>query len=373
MNKEYNFIREVREQPGVVQKSLEQEDAALQQLAQAYAGKIDRVILTGCGDPYMLTVAATYAFEKWAGVQAEAIEAAELTMYRNPALLNERTLIVLISSSGKTVKVIDAARIAKQRGAKMFALTNRVPSPITAETDNVIQTHAGWSDSFPSKQTTTALALLYALALHWGRATQALTQAKYDALRTELFESVPAAMEKTLGLEAEMKAVADRYLQAPMYQFIGSGPNLATALLGAAKIKENSQNRAEGSNLEEFAHLHGLSMKEGDPVFIITASGLIGERNRLIARWITTNGATPLVIGPTAEKSAWADLDAQFIEVPDHDELFGPLVALIPLHLFSYFIAVGQDRNPDRPPQRGDMRYIQEVIYTSVLEGWEDR
>ena len=84
-------------------------------------------------------------------------------------------------------------------------------------------------------------------------------------------------MEKTLALADEMQQIANEYLNAPIYQFIGSGPNLATALLGAAKIKETSQNRAEAGNLEEFAHLHGLSMKEGDPIFIDSEPGLIGQ------------------------------------------------------------------------------------------------
>jgi glucosamine--fructose-6-phosphate aminotransferase (isomerizing) len=79
------------------------------------------------------------------------------------------------------------------------------------------------------------------------------------------------------------------------------------------------------------------------------------------------------VVGTTSEKSAWAALGARYIEVPDHDEMFGPLISLLPLQLFAYFVATGQERNPDRPPERGDMRYIQEIIYTSVLEGWENR
>jgi glucosamine--fructose-6-phosphate aminotransferase (isomerizing) len=278
----------------------------------------------------------------------------------------------LITSSGKTVKVIDAARIAKQRGAHMFALTNRNPSPITEETDNVIQTRAGWSDSFPTKQTTTGLALLQSLALHWAEAAGSMPATQVQALRTEL-TNVSAAMEKTLELADTMREIANQYLRAPIYQFIGSGPNLATALLGAAKIKETSQSRAEACNLEEFAHLHGLSMQEGDPIFIVTEPGLIDERNQLIGKWINTNGADAIVVGAASEKAAWAGLKAQFVEVPAHDEMFGPLISLLPLQLFAYFIAVGKERNPDRPPERGDMQYIQQVIYTSVLEGWENR
>ncbi len=373
MTREYHFIQELREQPSVVRKSLDLAKEHVQEFAEAYAGKIERVVMTGCGDPNMLSIAAAYALETWAGVPTEAVEAAEFSMYRNHALLNERTLVVLITSSGKTVKVVDAARLARQHGAPMFALTNRVPSPITEETDQILQTQAGWSDSFPTKQTTAALALLDALALHWAKRAQTLDAAKQQALQHELYERLPEAMERTLQLEARMKELAFQFLDAPMYQFIGSGPNLATALLGAAKIKETSQSRAEASNVEKFAHLHGLAMKEGDPIFIVSVPGAIGERNRLIARWILTNGGVPLVVAPAAEKAAWEGLDVTWIEVPDHDEMFGPLIALLPLQMFAYYVAIGKGRNPDRPPERGDMQYIQQVIYNSVLEGWENR
>jgi len=371
--KEYHFIQELREQPNVVRASLQSEQPRLETFAEKFAGKIDRVILIGCGDPNMLSIAAANAFEKWVGVPTEAVEAAEFTLYRNPALLNERTLVVLISSSGKTVKVIDAARIARSRGAPVFALTNRVPSPITEETDQILQTRAGWSDSFPTKQTTAALALLDALALEWAKRAKSFDASALESLSSELNDHIADKMAQTLQLEARMKDLASNFLDAPIYQYIGSGPNLATALLGAAKIKETSQGRAEASNVEEFAHLHGLSMKEGDPIFIVTAPGPIDERNRLIAQWILTNGGIPLVVGSTVAKEAWAGLAVSYIEVPDHDEMFGPLISLLPLQMFAHYIAIGRERNPDRPPERGDMQYIQQIIYTSVLEGWENR
>jgi glucosamine--fructose-6-phosphate aminotransferase (isomerizing) len=371
--KQFHFIEELYEQPHAVRRSLEHADNMLREMAQSYAGRIKRVILTGCGDPYMLAIAAAYAFEQWAGIPAEAVEAAELSLYRNSRLITPDTLVILITSSGKTVKVIDAARLAAAHGATRFALTNRVPSPITSETDQVVQTQSGWSDSFPTKQTTCALAVLYDLALHWAAASDSLPSTQVATLRKELFESMPAAMEQALNLEAAVEQLAKENVSAPFYAFVGSGPNLTTALLGAAKMKETSQSRAEGSNLEEYGHLHGLSLVDGDPVFIVTAPGRIGERNRLICRWISANGGKPFIVGPGLEKEKWADLNVAYLEVPDHSESFGPLVAVLPLQMFAYHIALGKERNPDRPPERGGMGYLQTIIYTSVLEGWENR
>ena len=373
MTKEYHFIQELREQPGAVRKSLAQTNTQLSEMARVYAKKIKRLILTGCGDPYMLSFAAAEALEEWAGIPAEVIEAADLTMYRNASLLTSETLLILITSSGKTVKVIDAARMAAARGVPCFALTNRAPSPITDETRQVVQTQSGWSDSFPTKQTTSALAVLYSFALHLAELRETIPRAQIESLRAELFDQVPAAMGATLNLESQMQELANEYVSAPFYAFIGSGPNLTTALLGAAKMKETSQSKAEGSNLEEYGHLHALSLKDGDPVFVVTAPGKIGERSALIGRYIVANGGTPIVVGTQSEKSAWSQIQAKYVEVPDHSEIYGPLIALLPLQMFAYYTALAKSRNPDRPPERGGMGYLQKIIYTGVLEGWEKR
>ena len=372
MPKEYHFLKEIRQQPEVIKQSLEHADPSLRELARRYVGQVKRIILVGCGDPYMLGLAAVYAFERWAGVPTESIEAAEFAMYRYHHI-NEQTLIVLVTSSGKTVKVIDAARLAAQKGAPAFALTNLNPSPITAETDQVIQTQAGWSDSFPTKQTTTALAVLYALALHWAEAAATLPAAEIATLRQGLYAGVPQAITEALALAPQMEQLAQQHLDAPIYAFIGSGPNWATAYLAAAKMKETSQSRSEATNLEEYAHLHSLSIRPNDPVFVITTPGQIGERSRLICQHIRSNGGQLVVVGPAQEQELWAELDVAYCQVADHDEMFGPLVAWIPLQLFAYYVSVGKGRNPDRPPERGPMDFLQKIIYTSMLDGWFER
>ena len=372
MEKEYHFIEEIREQPAAIKKSLETADPVIKNLARRYTDKIERIVLVGCGDPHMLSLGAVYAFEQWAHIPAEAIEAAEFSMYRHE-LVSEHTLVILITSSGKTVKVIDAARLSKQRGALMFALTNLVPSPITEETSDVIQTQAGWSDSFPTKQTTSALAVLYALALHLAEIKGSMPEKDILALKKELYERLPLRVQEALKLEPLMKELANKYLDAPIYAFIGSGPNWVTALLAAAKMKETSQSRSEATNLEEYAHLHCLSLRENDLVFIITSPGSIGERNRLVCQHIEASGGKLVVVGPSQELDSWQKLNVTYCQVPDHNELFGPIIAWIPLQLFAYYVAVGKQRNPDRPVRHGPMDYLQKIIYTSMLDGWDKR
>ena len=159
-----------------------------------------------------------------------------------------------------------------------------------------------------------------------------------------------------------------------MFTYIGSGPNFITAQLGAAKIKEITQTHSEATNLEEYAHLYSFSIQPEDPTFLITADAPIDERNRMIAKFIQGMHGKLYVIGPQKIKPAWDELKVRYIAVDDHSEIYGPITAWIPLQLFAYHVSLGKGCNPDKPLNRGEMEpYIQKVIYTSLLDGWEKR
>ncbi len=372
MKKEYHFIKEIREQPEVVKQTLQDLDQQLKSIAQKYHDKVDRIIMTGCGDPYLLGKGAVYAFENWAKIPAEAIEAADLSMYRRETM-DEKSLVILISSSGKTIKVIDSAKAAKEAGAPRFGLVNLVPSSLTENVDEYLQTRAGWSDSFPTKQTITALAALLSLALHWAEISSSLPKKKIDSLRDELYSDMPAKMQACLKLEADMERLSKEYLEAPIYAFVGSGPNLCTGLLAAAKMKETSQSRSEACNLEEYAHLHGLSLKPGDPVFLLTYPGAIGKACLDLSKRILVNDGRITVVGPESEKENWQEVKCHYFSVPDHSEIFAPLLCWIPLQMFAYYVSINKDRNPDKPIDHRDILEKSYDIYTSPLEGWDER
>ena len=373
MEKEYFYYKEMLEQPRSIRRTLEETDSQIQSLAARYAREIHQVLLIGCGDPFMLGQAAVYALENWAGVKAEAIEAAEFSLYRHTTL-DARTLVIAITSSGKTVKAVDAARLARSSGAKTLALTNLVPSPICDEVDEVIQTRSTRSNAFPTLTTTIALAALYSLALHWSQAKKSLPVEQYAALRRELAEGVPLAVEHALSREPVMQSLADDLKNAPIFTFLGSGPNSVTAQLGAAKLKEISQSRSEASNLEEYAHLFSLSIQPEDPIFLITADAPIDERNHMVAKFIQGMHGKLHVVGPEKLKTGWEEAGVTYLSVDDHNEMFGPIVAWIPLQQFAYHVSLGKGCNPDKPLNRGEMEpYIQKIIYTSLLDGWEKR
>ena len=373
MEKEYFYYKEMLEQPQSIRKTLEETDSQIQSLATRYARDIHQVLLIGCGDPFMLGQAAVYALENWAGVKAEAVEAAEFALYRH-AVLDPHTLVIAITSSGKTVKAVDAARLARRAGAKTLALTNLVPSPICDEVDEVIQTRSTRSNAFPTLTTTIALAALYNLALRWSQVSQKLPVEQFNALSKELKGGIPLALEHALSRESVMQSLAGTLKNAPIFTFLGSGPNWTTAQLGAAKLKEISQSRSEASNLEEYAHLFSLSIQPEDPIFLITADAPIDERNRMVAKFIQGMHGKLHVVGPEKLRAGWEALEVTYISVDDHNEMFGPIVAWLPLQQFAYHVSLGKGCNPDKPLNRGEMEpYIQKIIYTSLLDGWEER
>lgn len=373
MEQEYYYHKEMLEQPQAIHRTLAETEGQIKALAARYASQIDQVLLIGCGDPFMIGQAAVYALEKWAGVKAEAVEAAEFALYRH-TVLDPRTLVIAITSSGKTVKAVDAARLARRGGAQTLGLTNLSPSPICDEVDDILQTRSTPSNSFPTLTTTIALAALYNLALHWSLVKGQMEQKRFDVLHLELVNDIPRIVEKALGIEGEMKALADKLKNAPMFTFLGSGPNWPAAQLGAAKLKEISQSRSEAANLEEYAHLFSLSIQPQDPIFLITAKGPIDERNRLVAKFIQGMGGQLHVVGPASLEPGWKALAVPFVAVGEHDEMFGPIADWIPLQLFAYHVSLGKGCNPDKPLNRGEMEpYIQKIIYTSLLDGWEKR
>jgi glucosamine--fructose-6-phosphate aminotransferase (isomerizing) len=223
----------------------------------------------------MLGTGAAYALEGWSGILTEAIEAAELVMYRMAAL-NAETLVIAISSSGKSLTVVEAARGAAERGAAVAALTNSVPSPLADAAPRVLQTQAGPSNAYPTKQTTTALAVLYALALELAEARGTMPAETIAALKKELAEDIPNRMSEALAREKELEDLAAPFVNAPMYTFLGNGVNLATAMLGSAKMVETSQSSSRATNLEEFSQLYSYTLTEGEPV-VYRGAGAYGN------------------------------------------------------------------------------------------------
>lgn len=364
----YWFIDEIYEQPQGVSASLAAEGPLLDGLGYALAHRIDRVTLVGCGDPYFMSHAAAAAFQTLTGLPARAVEGLEFCL-EGAVGLGRRDLVITISQSGRTIQAVEGARLARGAGAFTLGVTNTPGSPLTGVVDGTLLTHCGPSRSFPTKTTTSALALLYRLALPWGRARAAISDERALALSAQL-DAVAERMGEALALEPTLRALAEQWREKDHFSFLGAGAGYATALQAEAKLKETSQSRAEAHPLEEFAHLHIFALRAGDPLVVVSPGERVGQRARDMAAIAEHYGAQVVALVATSDAGSWRAGTRLVISTPALDEVFSPLVQMIPLQLLAYHLALLKGRNPDRP-QGFDNADLQRFVYAATLPEWE--
>lgn len=366
---EYHFIGEIHQQAHAIRDTLTAEADNLRGIAERLAGQVDRVIMVGCGDPYFAAHGAVYPLEAWARLPAEAVEALEFCFYRHE-LIDKRTLVMLISSSGKTAQAVEAGRLARERGAPTLALTNIPYSPVTDGADHTIVTRAKISYSFPTKTTTAALAALCALALELARARETLPAAERENLAWCLGQGVPEGMVQAFGLEPQMRELAAAWQERTHFAYIGTGPGYTAALVGAAKIHETCRIQAEADLLEEYGHLHVFAVQQDTPIFFLSPSARVEARARPMIEYTLNRGNEVVILAPASARAHWRDVNIHFVGLPELPELLSPLVYVVPLQLFAYHQALVRKTNPDRP-MGFDNVALQKLIYTGLLEGWQ--
>jgi glucosamine--fructose-6-phosphate aminotransferase (isomerizing) len=364
------FLKELREQPAAVAATVADGRETVEAAASELANDTDRLVLTGCGDPYFAAQAAVYPIERWTRLPAEAVDALEFRVWR-AEVVNERTLVVGISQSGKTIQVIESVRVAHERGARTLGVTNTPDGPLADLVDRLLLTAGGPSYSFPTRTTTTAAATLMSLALALAECRGVMTADEVSDHRGILGQVLPEKMESALDLEGDLLALAHAWQSQRHFAFIGSGPGFAAALIGAAKIKETCRLPAEADQLEEYGHLHVFGIQQGTPLVFLSPSVRTAARVKAMVDFALGRGHPIAIVCSAEAASSWRSLGAHVFALPEVDELFSPLLYAVPLQLLAYGLALTLGHNPDRP-EGFDNVAIQKMIYTGLLEGWND-
>ena len=364
------FLKELREQPAAVAATVADGRETVEGAASELANDTDRLVLTGCGDPYFAAQAAVYPIERWTRLPAEAVDGLEFRVWR-AEVVNERTLVVGISQSGKTIQVIESVRLAHERGARTLGVTNTPDGPLAHLVDRLLLTAGGPSYSFPTRTTTTAAATLMDLALALAERRGVMTADEVSDHRRILGQVLPEKMESALDLEGDLLALAHAWQSKRHFAFIGSGPGFAAALIGAAKINETSRLPAEADQLEEYGHLHVFGIQQGTPLVFLSPSARTAARVKAMVEFALGRGHPIAIVCSEEAASSWRSLGAYVFALPEVDELFSPLLYAVPLQLLAYGLAVTLGHNPDRP-EGFDNVAIQKMIYTGLLEGWND-
>jgi glutamine---fructose-6-phosphate transaminase (isomerizing) len=351
------MLKEIHEQPRAVRDTLlgrinlDEGDVHLDELGDAAQElkRAERVLLLACGTSWHAALVGKFLLEHIAQIPAEVDYGSEYR-YRTP-LVGNGTLAVAISQSGETADTLAAFRDAKQRGAIGIGICNVQGSMLTREASGTLLTHAGPEIGVASTKAFTAqLVALVLLALHLGRLRGTLTR---EACRTLLegFAKVPQQMEVALQVEPRLKRLAGSLASASDFLYLGRGINYPIALEGALKLKEISYLHAEGYPAGEMKHGPIALIDENLPVVALLPQGRVYDKMLSNLQEVKARGGRVIAVvsgGDTNVKKVLDPAD-EVIDVPVCDELFSPLLMVLPLQLLAYHVAVRAGRDVDQP------------------------
>jgi glucosamine--fructose-6-phosphate aminotransferase (isomerizing) len=313
----------------------------------------DRVLIAACGTSWHAGLAGKYMVEQLARVPVEVDYASEFR-YRDP-VMTEKTLLVVISQSGETADTIAALREAKERGSKVLAICNVQGSMITRESDGTILTHAGPEIGVAStKAFTSQMIALYLFAMYLGQLRGTLSEDEAKRHAQQLAE-LPVKIEHLLSESDELEELAREFHRATDFLYLGRGINFTVALEGALKLKEISYIHAEGYPAGEMKHGPNALIDERLPVVVVNpreegdrASELRYEKTH--SNIVEVKAREGVVISVLTEGDQMsAEVSDHVISIPESSDLLSPILAIVPLQLLAYHIAVRRGCDVDQP------------------------
>ena len=347
------MLKEIHEQPKAIIDTIDSlvdrktKSVKLNGLAlpEKFLKRFNRVILTACGTSWHAALIGEYFIEHYVKLCAEVEYAAEFR-YRSP-LVDKNTLVIAISQSGETADTLGAIQEAKLRGATVISICNVVDSSIARDSDGVLYTIAGPEIGVAStKAFTTQIVVLYLLALFLGKKRGKINKTKFARRLNALFE-VPNKIEQMLCSEKEIEKIAEKYCGSKNALYLGRGEGFPVALEGALKLKEISYIHAEGYPAAEMKHGPIALIDDNMPVVVLALSGrryekIIGNIEEVKAR-----GGKVIALATEGDKNL-KNVD-DIIYIPKTSESLSAIVAVVPLQLFAYYIAVKRGCHIDQP------------------------
>ncbi|HEY0078493.1 MAG TPA: glutamine--fructose-6-phosphate transaminase (isomerizing) [Pyrinomonadaceae bacterium] len=312
-----------------------------------------RVLIAACGTSWHAGLAGKYMIEQLARVPVEVDYASEFR-YRDP-VIDEQTLLVVISQSGETADTIAALREAKERGAKILSICNVQGSMITRESDGTILTHAGPEIGVASTKAFTAqMVALYLFGLYLGQLRGVMGQEEARHHAQQLAE-LPVKIENLLSEADEIEELSREFFRSTDFLYLGRGINFPVALEGALKLKEISYIHAEGYPAGEMKHGPNALIDERLPVVVVNpreegnkASEMRYEKTH--SNIVEVKAREGIVLSILTEGDAMsAEVSDYKIEIPPSSDLLSPILAVIPLQLLAYHIAVRRGCDVDQP------------------------
>ncbi len=308
--------------------------------------KAKRIIIIGCGTSWHAGLVGEYLLEEYARIPVEVEYGSEFR-YRNP-LIYEDDVVIAISQSGETADTLAAINLAKEKNALVLGICNVVGSSIPRETHAGVYTHAGPEIGVASTKAFTAqVTVLAMMAFLLGKRKGTISDDEYKKLIKEL-NDIPGKIEKILEFNEEYKKIAELYKDASNALYLGRGYFFPVALEGALKLKEISYIHAEGYPAAEMKHGPIALIDENMPVFVIATKDRSYEKIVSNIQEVKARNGIVIAIVTEGDKVIKKMAD-HVLEVPPAEAALAALLAVIPLQLLSYHIAVMRGCNVDQP------------------------
>ncbi|MDP3093118.1 MAG: glutamine--fructose-6-phosphate transaminase (isomerizing) [Nitrospira sp.] len=348
------MLKEIHEQPQTIldtmrgRYSYETGEADLPDigLTPKEFAAVERIWIVACGTSWHAGLVGKYLFEEMVRTPVQVDIGSEFR-YRDP-LVGKNDLFITISQSGETADTLAAAREAKAKGARVVSIVNVVGSTLARESDGVLYTHCGPEIGVASTKAFTAqLTALYLLSLHLARVRRVMNVADGKAWLDRLVQ-LPSLVERVLGREAEVVAIAKRYYKKRNFLFLGRGINYPIALEGSLKLKEISYIHAEGYPAGEMKHGPIALIDKGMPVVVLAPRDRLYEKTVSNLMEVKARHAPVIAFVAEGERELGKTADAVFT-IPDTHPLLSPILFTIPLQLLAYHIAVLRGADVDQP------------------------
>jgi glucosamine--fructose-6-phosphate aminotransferase (isomerizing) len=314
---------------------------------EALLRDVDRITIVACGTSYHAGLIGLYAIEKWARVPV-GMDIASEYRYRDP-VVGPRDLVIGITQSGETADTLAAMRLARERGARVLAITNVVGSQATRDADGVLFTRAGMEIGVAATKTFVCqVAVMYLLALRLAELRGTMKPETRRRILAQL-KGVPSRIEEVVAAaEASVAPIAERFADSDFFLYIGRNVGVAVALEGALKLKEISYVSTDAYAAGEMKHGPIALLDSSTPVVAIATDSPVLDKVVSNMQEVRARGAQVVAVATEGNEEIAAHAE-HVLRVPEVDWMLQPLLAVIPLQVLAYAIARRRGLNVDQP------------------------
>jgi glucosamine--fructose-6-phosphate aminotransferase (isomerizing) len=350
------MLKEIHEQADAVAETIADRTVRPDGVDLGHLGAIDdaylrdcrRIVIVACGTSYHAGLIGRYALEQWARVPVEMDIASEYR-YRDP-VVGRGDLVIGITQSGETADTLAAMRLAKERGARVLAVTNIMGSQATRDADGVLFTRAGLEVGVAATKTFVAqVAAMYLLALRMAELRGTLPPERLRELITDL-KQIPHHIDEMLanGLSAAIDRTAEAYHRAEFFLYLGRHVGLPVCLEGALKLKEISYIATDAYAAGEMKHGPIALLSEKTPVVVVATESPVLEKVVSNIQEVRARGAHVIAVANEGDIGIGEHAE-EVLRIPRTDWMLQPILAVIPLQLLAYRIARLRGLNVDQP------------------------